>query len=744
MQKILTKKNSFMFFISVMLFVSIMFSLAPVAVFAESETIPLEGIVTGPDGNPVSGATVTLSNGTTLTTDANGYYSTNIAKDASVNVTVSKTGFNTRTINGVSYSSSGNAFWKPRKPTFSFTFDDGTETDANVKELFDSYGLKCGFAIVANRSDYSDYLDWEEDGFEILSHSTDGLAMSGFSSDQHADDAARVLKMTEAKRILTEAGFKNVRSWVAPSSVMRASILDDVLLTYDYAFGFKAGTTATNNFHTPATLPSYAEVRRYSVESNTPENVIKTIDDTIAQNGFLAFYAHKYPDSTKLTEENAKAYLDYLKPLADAGKIDILTPSEAADKYFKTVTCDVQLIDAPVMGVCDVNATLNSLNFKVNIEALPGEAITGKVFAALYGENNKLITATSYDAASVVDVSFDTQGDFAKVFWWNGQTLEPFTDAVTITGLPGEPEEEEPEEPVNPDDYTYHPETAYSQYALLWSEDFTDKTALDTYDPTGVNTTGPFSLAGGARSAMTFKDSFHKNITGDDANTLCQIGMKSNAAIRGIKGTGTAKAVTMSEGVFEFDTSFCATNISGKNHLVIGGNLYSPGSSASPSAPNTNDFTNGFRMYFEANSNTVSLEPGGGSAVSFTSPIALPFVNVSSAGASPNWARLRFTLIPKENDATKTVITAYIASYTDGKRSGTLGEYQKIGSVEMETELLTSSSRKADTQKWSADALGTSVAAGADNEVDSVIRFYGANASANWAIDNIKYYGPIK
>jgi len=736
--KILNRKA-----LALVISVAMLVSLMPAVTFAAEETIPLQGVVTGPDGNVVAGATVTLSNGTTLTTDANGYYSTTIPKDGSVNVTVSKTGYNARTINGVSYSSKGNAFWTPRKPTFSFTFDDGTETDSNVKALFDSYGLKCGFAIVANRTDYSDYLNWEKEGFEILSHSTDGLAMSGFSSDKHADDDARVFKMTEAMRILKEAGFKNVRSWVAPSSVMRASILDDVLLTYDYAFGFKAGTTAANNFHTPDTLPSYAEVRRYSVESNTPADVIKTIDDTIAQNGFLAFYAHKYPDASKLTEENAKAYLDYLKPLADAGKIDILTPSEAADKYFKTVNCDVELIDAPVVGVCDVNAALNTLDFKVNIEALPDEAITGKVFAALYGENNKLITATSYEAAGEVEVSFDTQGDFAKVFWWDGDTLEPFANAVTITGLPGEPAEEEPEEPVNPDDYTYHPEEAYSKYALLWSEDFTDKTALDTYDPTGVNTTGPFSLAGGSRAAMTFPESFHKNISGDDTNRMCLVAMKSNAAIRGIKGTGTEKAVTMSEGVFEFDTSFCAKNISGKNQFVIGGNLYSPGAS-SPTAPNTDSFTNGFRMYFEANSSTVYLQAGGGSATSFTSPVALPYVDVNSTSASPVWARLRFTMIPKENDASTTVITAYIASYADGKRSGTLGAYQQIGSVEMATELLTASSRKADAQKWSADALGTTVATGSDNEVDSVIRFYGATGSANWAIDNIKYYGPIK
>lgn len=741
MPKTFTKKNCLMNSIFLLLLVSMMFTLLPTVAFAE-EMIPLEGIVTGPDGKPVSGATVSLSNGTTLTTDANGFYSTTIAKDVSLNVTVSKTGFNTRTINGVSYNSNGNAFWKPRKPTFSFTFDDGTETDANVKALFDSYGLKCGFAIIANRSDYSDYLAWEKEGYEILSHSTDSLAMNGYSSDQHADDAARVFKMTEAKRILTGAGFENVRSWVAPSSNMKESILDDVLLTYDYAFGRKTSDPVSNVIFTPDTLPGYAQLNRYSVESNTPAAVIQTIDDTIAQNGFLAFYAHKYPDASKLTEENAKVYLDYLKPMADAGKIDILTPTEAADKYFKTITCDVKLIDEPVMGVYDINAGLKTLDFKVNTEVPEGETISGKIFAALYGENNKLISVNSYNAASEVEVSFDTQGNFAKVFWWNGDTLEPITESVTITGLPGEPEDEEPEEPVNPDDYTYHPEAAYSQYALLWSEDFTDKTALDTYDPTGVNTTGPFSLAGGARAAMTFPESFHKNISGDDTDRMCLVAMKSNAAIRGIKGTPSEKAVSMSEGVFEFDTSFCAKSISGKNQLVIGGNLYSPGGS-SPTAPNTDSFTNGFRMYFEANSSTIYLQAGGGSPVTFTSPVALPYVDVNNTSASPSWARLRFTLIPKEDDPETTVITAYIAPYTGGKRSGTLSGYQTIGSIEMDTALLAADSKKADTQKWEANALGTTVTTGSDNEADCVIRFYGATGAANWAIDNIKYYGPI-
>ena len=274
----------------------------------------------------------------------------------------------------------------------------------------------------------------------------------------------------------------------------------------------------------------------------------------------------------------------------------------------------------------------------------------------------------------------------------------------------------------------------------MWSEDFTNKTALDTYDPTGVNTTGSFSLAGGARAAMTIKKSFHNDIKGDDEDNLCQISMKSNAAIRGIKGTASEKLVTMSEGVFEFDTSFCAKTITAKNQIVIGGNLYSPGSS-NPTAPNTNDFPNGFRMYFDANGTTVYLQAGGGSAKSFEA--SLPYVDVNST-ASPKWARIRFTLIPKEGDAAKTVITAYIAAYENGKRSGTLQGYTKIGSVEMDTALLKADSKKADTQKWSADALGTTVVSGSDNEVDNVIRFFSANGGANWAIDNLKYYGPVK
>lgn len=66
------------------------------------------------------------------------------------------------------------------KGVVTFIFDDGIVKDAKIVEIFDKYNLKCGFALISSLSEeeYKRYLGYQNNGYEILSHSID----PGFSN----------------------------------------------------------------------------------------------------------------------------------------------------------------------------------------------------------------------------------------------------------------------------------------------------------------------------------------------------------------------------------------------------------------------------------------------------------------------------------------------------------------------------------------------------------------------------------
>src|SRR5690606_9585162 len=74
---------------------------------------------------------------------------------------------------------------KTVKPTFAFIFDDGLTSDVNVFNKFNEYGFKCGFAIITGKLEKSliaEYLEYQKQGFEILSHSVTHPFFQGVKS----------------------------------------------------------------------------------------------------------------------------------------------------------------------------------------------------------------------------------------------------------------------------------------------------------------------------------------------------------------------------------------------------------------------------------------------------------------------------------------------------------------------------------------------------------------------------------
>ena len=217
-----------------------------------------------------------------------------------------------------------------RKPTFSFIFDDGTSGDINAKALFDEYGFKCGFAIVANSnlSNIKDrYLEFQKDGFEILSHSVDGTQM------QTMDAETANKKMKDSLNILKSNGF-DIKGFVTPSSWLNADCITPLKKYYEYGFGHLIGNPEGVFNHNFFGL-DIRQLDRWSLQSKTIDQTMEKIQFNITNNAYMIFYGHSYPQtSDNMTVENMKTILDFLKEKVDSGEIIVDTPRNAINNYY--------------------------------------------------------------------------------------------------------------------------------------------------------------------------------------------------------------------------------------------------------------------------------------------------------------------------------------------------------------------------------------------------------------------------
>jgi hypothetical protein len=213
-----------------------------------------------------------------------------------------------------------------RKPVINFQFDDGITTDANVVSLFKSYNYFCGFALPTPINRDTEYLQYQEDGFEILSHATYGDAMSSGTTPSTEIE----LVMRTSKELLTARGF-NIKGWVTPASELHESYMPIVKKYYEFAFTDYLGEWNTTMPENPYNtfIEDTRRLKRVSMQSSTQQSCLDAIDKVIADGGILTFYAHSYPDGTVLPQTKMVAILDHLKTKTDANKCLVLKPSDA-------------------------------------------------------------------------------------------------------------------------------------------------------------------------------------------------------------------------------------------------------------------------------------------------------------------------------------------------------------------------------------------------------------------------------
>lgn len=218
-----------------------------------------------------------------------------------------------------------------RKPSFSFTFDDGNATDLQLKNVFDEYGFKCGFALLGNSSittKKDTYLQFQNEGFEILSHSIDSVAM------QSGTETIEVIenKFKESKKVLEDNGFI-VNGWVTPSTWLNNKYLNALKKYYCYGLGH-LDTNSTDVIHTVKSK-DIRQLERWSLQNNTLEQTKAKIDECVTKNAFLCFYAHKFPSEDNFTEVNLREILRYLKEKTEENEIVVDTPYKCINSYFK-------------------------------------------------------------------------------------------------------------------------------------------------------------------------------------------------------------------------------------------------------------------------------------------------------------------------------------------------------------------------------------------------------------------------
>ena len=220
-----------------------------------------------------------------------------------------------------------------RIATINFQFDDGNVNDRRIYNIFKGKNATCGFAIISNIDDYriNEYLQYQYNGFEILSHSTDGTGMN----DPSVDESVIETKLKNSRKTLENYGF-DIHGFVTPYSTMNNKFIPSLRKYYDYGatvyYGEYDGTTTPYQDATTDTC----KIKRVSVQLTTLDNMKNAIDDAIENNGFLTFYGHSAQlDTTdNETTANLNSLLDYINEKVADLQCYLLKPSDAIEYYF--------------------------------------------------------------------------------------------------------------------------------------------------------------------------------------------------------------------------------------------------------------------------------------------------------------------------------------------------------------------------------------------------------------------------
>lgn len=215
---------------------------------------------------------------------------------------------------------------KTKLPCFSFTFDD-CRNDSGIVELFKEKGIRCGFAFIAQDIKFllkgGEYLDYQNEGFEILNHSIDGHE---YTTTYYPTYDSAFHAMLLAKSKLENYGY-TINGFVTPSSQMDSSYKS--IIGKLNAFGF-IYNDSYNDESTPVD-----DLKRYGLQSHDTATIKSWIDACIANNRFGVMYGHAMDFGVgDWTIEKLEEIVDYVIAKRDAGLCRVGIPTDMVRDYY--------------------------------------------------------------------------------------------------------------------------------------------------------------------------------------------------------------------------------------------------------------------------------------------------------------------------------------------------------------------------------------------------------------------------
>lgn len=236
--------------------------------------------------------------------------------DSYVRINTQYTEANYYTLQKVKYQASN--YIEARKGIIAFIFDGEYNTNADFKALFDDYKIKSGYALQYDTAfpynSLDTYKQWQNEGFEILSHSSVAVGTNSQATDE---EIARIVHDSFYK--LNAIGLK-ISGFVAYQGNAKPIAINTAKKYFSYA-----ATEANHSGSYTETYPELTESNlyfdtdspyhlwRYSMQTSTLAQMKAAVDRCISTNGLLLFYGHAQSSNLQnMTIENITSLLDYI------------------------------------------------------------------------------------------------------------------------------------------------------------------------------------------------------------------------------------------------------------------------------------------------------------------------------------------------------------------------------------------------------------------------------------------------
>ena len=214
-------------------------------------------------------------------------------------------------------------------PIVCFTFDDGTLYDETTYEVMKAEGLTACFGLITEslysngKTSLNKYRQYQDEGFEILSHSSTHLSM-GY--DTYSDTIVDFEYRQSAEK-LRGMGFP-ANGLIVPYSGAKAADYAIARKYYDFILeGSVTGLNGKGDYNDKL-------LGRVSAYTLGVEGVLSKIDEAIAADKLLIFYDHGVGNSGSLSQSDWETIAAYAKSKVDAGLILNCTVSDAVQRYY--------------------------------------------------------------------------------------------------------------------------------------------------------------------------------------------------------------------------------------------------------------------------------------------------------------------------------------------------------------------------------------------------------------------------